>query len=316
MAHNLLGASLHAQPGLLLALELDRRRGPPRPTWFEVDPDLRACLSLWSGTLRAARTTSGIKPHGAFLYACTVINRFGSAGRGLMDVVCHAASPFAGLLAVPLVQAVRRERSRSWHSRPRRVVRSSRCRRMCCGWSRGSTSTTAGWPRSARGRAAGLPISGAGRVRGRVRARVPQLVPVAPHPRPRDGRTPTPGSPSSGRRSRTRASTDGAVQDTDRAMGGLRPAPVPVHLGRARTRRPGSRRHRRLVPAAAGPHRRRRLLRHRTPTSCRSSTGCEFPVLDHGVPASGHPPGKRPSGPSTRPSWAGTTSRRGTSPPT
>jgi hypothetical protein len=95
MAHNLIGASLHAlqdfysHSNWIDAEELRTR------TWFEVDPERRACLSLWTGTYELPEHF-GIKPHGAYLFACTVINNLGSAGRDLMSVVCHAASPFAG----------------------------------------------------------------------------------------------------------------------------------------------------------------------------------------------------------------------------
>ncbi len=95
MAQNLVGTSLHAIQDFYSHsnwIDDDHLR---IQTWFEVDPDLRACLSLWTGSYQRPEHL-GILPHGAFVYACTVINRFGAAGRSLMNTVCHAASPFAG----------------------------------------------------------------------------------------------------------------------------------------------------------------------------------------------------------------------------
>ena len=95
MAQNLVGTSLHAIQDFYSHsnwIDDDHLRSQ---TWFEVDPDLRACLSLWTGSYEQPEHL-GILPHGVFVYACGVINRFGSAGRGLLNAVCHAASPFAG----------------------------------------------------------------------------------------------------------------------------------------------------------------------------------------------------------------------------
>ena len=94
MAHNLLGTSLHGIQDFYSHSNWIDDPDLRTKTWFEVDPALRDCLSLWSGTYELPEHL-GILPHGEFLYACTAINRFGSAGRALMDVACHAASPFA-----------------------------------------------------------------------------------------------------------------------------------------------------------------------------------------------------------------------------
>jgi hypothetical protein len=94
MAQNLVGVSLHAIQDFYSHsnwIDDEDLRGR---TWFEVDPDRRACVSLWTGSYELPQHLA-IKPHGAYLYACTIINNLGSAGRGLMNVVCHAASPFA-----------------------------------------------------------------------------------------------------------------------------------------------------------------------------------------------------------------------------
>jgi hypothetical protein len=94
MAQNLLGASLHGIQDFYTHSNWIDDEELREKTWFEVDPEIRECLSLWSGTYELPQHL-GILPHGAFVYACTVINNLGSAGRSLMDVACHAASPFA-----------------------------------------------------------------------------------------------------------------------------------------------------------------------------------------------------------------------------
>ena len=94
MAQNLLGASLHGIQDFYTHSNWIDDEELRTQTWFEVDPETRECLSLWSGTYELPQHL-GILPHGAFVYACTVINNLGPAGRSLMDVACHAASPFA-----------------------------------------------------------------------------------------------------------------------------------------------------------------------------------------------------------------------------
>jgi hypothetical protein len=94
MAHNLIGSSLHAIQDFYTHANWIDDDDLRTKTWFETDPELRECLSLWTGTYELPEYF-GVKPHGAFVYACTVINRFGSEGRQLLDAVCHAASPLA-----------------------------------------------------------------------------------------------------------------------------------------------------------------------------------------------------------------------------
>lgn len=94
MAQNLVGVSLHAIQDFYSHsnwIDDESLRGC---TWFEVDPKTRAELSLWTGSYEVPDHL-GIKPHGAFLFACTVLNHIGPVGRRLMSVVCHAASPFS-----------------------------------------------------------------------------------------------------------------------------------------------------------------------------------------------------------------------------
>jgi hypothetical protein len=94
MAQNLVGSSLHAIQDFYSHsnwIDDQQLRGS---TWFEVDPDTRDCLSLWTGTYETPHHL-GIKPHGAYNIACSVIKRFGSVGESLMNIVCHGASPLA-----------------------------------------------------------------------------------------------------------------------------------------------------------------------------------------------------------------------------
>jgi hypothetical protein len=95
MAHNLVGASLHAlQDFESHSNWIDDPARRPH-TWFEVDPIDRAQLSLWTGSYELSDHL-GIKPHGAYDFACTVFDKLGGVGRNLLRVVCHAASPLAG----------------------------------------------------------------------------------------------------------------------------------------------------------------------------------------------------------------------------
>jgi hypothetical protein len=94
MAQNLVGASLHAVQDFYSHsnwIDDDELR---QRTWFEVDPEQRDCLSLWTGTYEQPEHV-GILPHGAFVYACTVINNLGPEGQRLLSAICHAASPYA-----------------------------------------------------------------------------------------------------------------------------------------------------------------------------------------------------------------------------
>ena len=94
MAQNLVGASLHAIQDFYSHSNWIDDEDLRTKTWFEVDPDRRACLSLWTGTYEVPAHL-GIKPHGAYVFACSVINNLGPGGRDLMGAICHAASPFA-----------------------------------------------------------------------------------------------------------------------------------------------------------------------------------------------------------------------------
>jgi hypothetical protein len=94
MAKNVVGASLHAIQDFYSHSNWIDDEDLRERTWFEVSPERRACLSLWTGSYELP-SHLGIKPHGAYLFACSVINNLGPLGRQLMNVVCHAASPFA-----------------------------------------------------------------------------------------------------------------------------------------------------------------------------------------------------------------------------
>jgi hypothetical protein len=52
-------------------------------------------MVLWTGSYELPHHL-GIKPHGAYMFACTILNNLGAAGRRMMQMFCHAASPFAG----------------------------------------------------------------------------------------------------------------------------------------------------------------------------------------------------------------------------
>jgi hypothetical protein len=95
MAHNAVGVSLHAMQDFYSHSNWIDDPGLRNCTWFEVDPADRQRLSLWTGSYELPHYL-GIKPHGTFLYACTVLNRIGPVGRRLMSVICHAASPISG----------------------------------------------------------------------------------------------------------------------------------------------------------------------------------------------------------------------------
>ncbi|MDF1596040.1 MAG: hypothetical protein P1T08_08085 [Acidimicrobiia bacterium] len=92
MAHNAVGVSLHAMQDFYSHSNWIDDKRLRNCTWFEVDPADRAKLSLWTGSYELPHHL-GIKPHGAFLFACTILNRIGPVGRRLMSVICHAASP-------------------------------------------------------------------------------------------------------------------------------------------------------------------------------------------------------------------------------
>jgi hypothetical protein len=95
MAHNLVGVSLHAlQDFESHSNWIDDPARRPH-TWFDIDPADRASLSLWTGSYEL-EDHLGVKPHGAYDFACSLFNKLGGIGRDLLRVACHAASPFAG----------------------------------------------------------------------------------------------------------------------------------------------------------------------------------------------------------------------------
>ncbi len=95
MAQNLIGASLHAIQDFYSHSNWIDDEDLRTKTWFEVDPARRECLSLWTGTYEVPAHL-GIKPHGGYVFACSVINNLPPGGREVMSAICHAASPFAG----------------------------------------------------------------------------------------------------------------------------------------------------------------------------------------------------------------------------
>jgi hypothetical protein len=95
MAHNVVGVSLHAlQDFWTHSNWIDDPIRRPN-TWFELPAATRAGFGLWTGSYEIADHL-GVKPHGKYQFACSVINGFGGVGRSLLRVACHAASPLAG----------------------------------------------------------------------------------------------------------------------------------------------------------------------------------------------------------------------------
>lgn len=92
MAHNAVGVSLHAMQDFYSHSNWINDPNLRNCTWFEVDPADRERLSLWTGSYELPHHL-GIQPHGAYLFACSILNRIGPIGRRLMSVICHAASP-------------------------------------------------------------------------------------------------------------------------------------------------------------------------------------------------------------------------------
>ena len=101
LAHNLVGASLHALQDFWTHSNWIDDPGLRSTTWFEMTPAERAKLPLWTGSYELADHL-GIMPHGAYLFECSVLNKF---PRALLDLACHAASPLVRSL---FCEAVRR----------------------------------------------------------------------------------------------------------------------------------------------------------------------------------------------------------------
>jgi hypothetical protein len=95
MAQNAVGVSLHAVQDFYSHSNWIDHESLNSLTWFETSNRQRAKLPLWTGSYERPEHL-GVKPHGNYRFACTVMNNIGSVGRGLMRVVCHAASPYAG----------------------------------------------------------------------------------------------------------------------------------------------------------------------------------------------------------------------------
>ncbi len=95
MAHNLVGASLHALQDFYSHSNWIDDPARRDVTWFDLTRQERSRLSLWTGSYEEDDHL-GVKPHGDYLYACTVINNLGGFARGLLRLACHAASPLSG----------------------------------------------------------------------------------------------------------------------------------------------------------------------------------------------------------------------------
>jgi hypothetical protein len=104
MAHNIVGVSLHALEDFESHSNWIDDATRRQHTWFETSRKARNGYSLYTGSYEKPDHL-GVKPHGKYEFACTVLNNVGGVGRGLLRVACHAASPLAGS---PLCVAVAR----------------------------------------------------------------------------------------------------------------------------------------------------------------------------------------------------------------
>ncbi len=96
MAHNVIGTSLHAIQDFYAHSNWIDDPCRRHRTWFEVAASERAGFPLWTGAYELPDHL-GIKHHGAYQFACTVLNRLGQAGLDvLQSTICHDASPYAG----------------------------------------------------------------------------------------------------------------------------------------------------------------------------------------------------------------------------
>jgi hypothetical protein len=95
LAHNIVGASLHAMQDFYSHSNWIDDAGRRERTWFDVPAAERVKFGLWTGSYEVPDHL-GHAPHGDFLFACTLINNLGGFGRSLLKLACHAASPLAG----------------------------------------------------------------------------------------------------------------------------------------------------------------------------------------------------------------------------
>lgn len=94
MAHNVVGASLHALQDFWTHSNWIDDPARRSTTWFDMSPSQRSTLPLWTGSYELADHL-GIKPHGAYVFECSVLKQF---PQPLLDLICHAASPLVGSL--------------------------------------------------------------------------------------------------------------------------------------------------------------------------------------------------------------------------
>lgn len=94
MAHNVEGVSLHAIQDYYSHSNWINDPDRRDVTFFSTPAAERRTTELWSGAYETPERF-GVEHHGEYLFACTVLNQIGSAGRAMMRVVCHAASPFS-----------------------------------------------------------------------------------------------------------------------------------------------------------------------------------------------------------------------------
>lgn len=94
LAHNVVGASLHAVQDFYSHSNWIDDPSRRKTTWHDVPAATRERLSVWTGSYEED-DHRGIKPHGEFLYACTVINNLGRTGKGLVRMLCSSWSPLS-----------------------------------------------------------------------------------------------------------------------------------------------------------------------------------------------------------------------------
>ena len=94
MAHNIVGVSLHAVQDYYSHSNWINDPARRNRTFFSTPDSIRRSSELWTGAYETPERF-GVKHHGEYLFACTVLNQIGSVGRAMMRVVCHAASPFS-----------------------------------------------------------------------------------------------------------------------------------------------------------------------------------------------------------------------------
>jgi hypothetical protein len=95
LAHNLVGASLHALQDFYSHSNWIDDAARRDRTWFEVAPAERRQMDLWTGSYGGPEHL-GRELHGDFAVSCAVIDNLGAVGRRLLRLACHAASPLSG----------------------------------------------------------------------------------------------------------------------------------------------------------------------------------------------------------------------------